>query len=113
MRFGAVAGAASERTSVRALDGPTLTERRCAPPVRHSDVLAEPSARKGAPVTADQVIAESALLSLCAILPSFDRELLAALGGHGEEELGSLLTGELVTPVDAPPSAGTYRLREE
>lgn len=51
------------------------------------------------------------LLSLCAILRSFDRALLGALAEHDEGEIAALLASDLVVPVSGP--GGTYRLRPE
>lgn len=49
------------------------------------------------------------LLSLCAILRSFDKELLQHLTDVGEEVLDALLESSLVTRT----MTGTYRLKEE
>jgi CHAT domain-containing protein len=51
----------------------------------------------------------SPLLSICALLRWFDRDVLRALTGESEVEIEALLISDLVTPA---ASTGTYQLRE-
>ena len=59
----------------------------------------------------DRLPSDLTLLALCAILDSFERDLLMALTGLAEDEVMSLLMSDLVTATSAP--ARGYRLREE
>ncbi|MDQ2997597.1 MAG: tetratricopeptide repeat protein, partial [Chloroflexota bacterium] len=52
----------------------------------------------------------SRLLSICALLRWFDRDLLRALTGESDVEIEALLISDLVTPAG---STGTYQLRED
>src|SRR5215213_4495002 len=53
----------------------------------------------------------SPLLSICALLRWFDRDVLRALTGESEVEIEALLISDLVTPTAEP--AGAYQLRED
>ncbi|MEO7909112.1 MAG: CHAT domain-containing protein [Roseiflexaceae bacterium] len=53
---------------------------------------------------------DSRLLSICALLRWFDRDLLRALTGENEAEIEALLISDMVTPAE---STGTYQLRED
>jgi CHAT domain-containing protein/tetratricopeptide (TPR) repeat protein len=53
----------------------------------------------------------SDLLSICALLRWFDRDLLRALTDESEAEIEALMLSDLVMPAVAYP--GTYRLRED
>lgn len=52
---------------------------------------------------------DSRLLSICALLRWFDRDVLRALTGESEEEIEALLISDLVTSAE---STDTYQLRE-
>ncbi len=54
---------------------------------------------------------DESLLSLCAVLRWFDRELLLALGGGDADTIAALLASDLVQPAAGRASA--YRLRNE
>jgi hypothetical protein len=51
----------------------------------------------------------SPLLSICALLRWFDRDVLRALTGESEVEIEALLISDLVTPA---ASTSAYQLRE-
>jgi hypothetical protein len=61
-------------------------------------------------MTDDVFTGDILLLSLCAILHSFDRKLLLALANAEEAELAPLLASEFVVSTE---HADTYRLRED
>ncbi|HEU5102940.1 MAG TPA: CHAT domain-containing tetratricopeptide repeat protein [Roseiflexaceae bacterium] len=54
---------------------------------------------------------KSDLLSICALLRWFDRDLLGALTDESAEEIEALMLSDLVTTTDAP--GGAYRLRDD
>ena len=62
-------------------------------------------------MSGDRPSADVDLLSLCAILRWFDRELLHDLSGCDEGKITALLTSDLIVP--APASTGGYHLRTD
>ena len=51
------------------------------------------------------------LLSICALLRWFDRDLLVVLAERGDDEVGALLDSDLVE--SAVGTAGAWRLRDD
>lgn len=62
-------------------------------------------------MTGSSFSAGARLLSLCALLRWFDKDLLVALAECGEDEVRTLLASDMVLAADDPP--GSFRLRDE